>query len=112
MNGMTKTYGESPSVLVKILYNILYLQIKEKVLLYTQNCVTIGTINIKNFYDPTYTTKFSGACWDKEKIVSSVQLTTCFLFSSSKYILYMLKFTLFVTFLSNRYGFCSFRFMT
>ena len=44
----------APSVLVKILYNIMYLQIKEKVLLYTQNCATIGSINIKNFYDPTY----------------------------------------------------------
>ena len=75
INGMTKTYGESTSVLVKILYNIMCLKIKEKVLLYTQNCVTIGTINIRNFYDPTYTTKFSGACWDKEKIVSPVQLT-------------------------------------
>ena len=66
----------APSVLLKILYNILCLQIKEKVLLYTQNCVTIGTINIKNFYDPTYTTKFSGAWWDKEILVSPVQLTT------------------------------------
>ena len=66
----------APFVLVKILYNIMCLQIKEKVLLYTQKCVTIGTINIKIFYDPTYTTKFSGACWDKEKLVFPVQLTT------------------------------------
>ena len=66
----------APSVLVKILHNIMCLQIKEKVLLYTQNCVTIGTININNLYDPTYTTKFSGAYWNKEKLVFPVQLTT------------------------------------
>ena len=49
-NGMTKTFRRTaPSVHVKVLYNIMCLQVKEKVLLYTQNCVTIGTINIKNF---------------------------------------------------------------
>ena len=47
---MTKTIRlTAPSVLVKILYNIMYLQIKEKVLVYTQNCVTIDTINMRNF---------------------------------------------------------------
>ena len=65
----------APSVLLKLLYNMSS-QLKENVLLYTLNWVTIPTNNIQDFYHPTYTTTLSEACWDIQQFVSPLELPT------------------------------------
>ena len=68
------------------IYNIMCLQIKEGstvVLLYNnistpKIALLLVLFNINNCYDPIYKTKFSGACWNKGKLVFPVQITTGF----------------------------------